>query len=403
MRRPWTLLALVLLAPQAHAASGTRPALVVPTLAQVFGPSSTPGGSSGQVQYNNAGQLGGLSGIGTSAGVVADILVGAATAGAPHSAAFDIIGASSSATMSAAGFGTATSGGFNLTAYHGRGNSGAITATQADDQIFQFAARGHEGTAFSSGARARFRFLAKDNFTSGAQGMYMVFDATASGVTAVRERMRIDTDGDALPVVFLGNGRTSATPHHARLSGTGGSGTNIAGGSVAMGGGPGTGTGIGGAYRLQTSEVEASGTTLQTLRDRDYIYAGRRTLTAGAATDVVRVAVAQGTMAGGVFSYCVRASDATDFLVRCGDIPWSVVNKAGAEECRMGTARDVCADSVTPDACVTSNLTAAFTCTSASADTVDIEINAAATITETALNVEWRLFRNYGSGAVTPQ
>lgn len=66
--------------------------------------------------------------------------------------------------------------------------------------------------------------------------------------------------------VFWGKGRTThATPTAVTLNGTGGSGTNIAGGALQIAGGKGTGNAAGGSVKIQASTAGASGTTLQTL------------------------------------------------------------------------------------------------------------------------------------------
>jgi hypothetical protein len=59
-------------------------------------------------------------------------------------------------------------------------------------------------------------------------------------------------------ITFLGNGDVNASPSTAILSGTGGSGTNIAGAEFRIRGGAGTGTGVGGPITFYTS---AAGTT----------------------------------------------------------------------------------------------------------------------------------------------
>ncbi len=220
-------------------------------------------------------------------------------------------------------------------------------------------------------------------------------DPSAAGADTILLR-------DAAAAIQLG--ADAASPVNQTLGAHDAVGTDIAGPSFSSNGGRSTGTGLGGAVVHQTSPSGSTGASLNSLAVRDYIYAGVKTLTAAAATDVVRVALAQRGFAGGLFQYCVRASDATDDLLRCGEAEFSAVNKAGTETCTIATiGTDVCSDTVTPGTCAVSTLTAALTCTSASADTVDIEINAAAAITETTLNVGWRLQMNYGSGTVTPQ
>lgn len=64
---------------------------------------------------------------------------------------------------------------------------------------------------------------------------------------------------------YFGKGVTNASPSAIRLHSNGGSGTNIAGGSLTLAGGKGTGNAAGGSILFQTSDAGASGTTLQTL------------------------------------------------------------------------------------------------------------------------------------------
>jgi len=67
---------------------------------------------------------------------------------------------------------------------------------------------------------------------------------------------------------FFGSGVTDATPKNIVLNATGGSGTDIAGASMTIAGGKGTGTGVGGSVILQTSGVLTTGVTLQSLITR---------------------------------------------------------------------------------------------------------------------------------------
>lgn len=215
--------------------------------------------------------------------------------------------------------------------------------------------------------------------------------------------------GSVVPInsVFFGVGVSDSTASASGavvINGSGGNGSNNAGANLTVAAGKSTGTALGGSLILQTAPSGASGSSLNALANRDYFYPGVKTLTAGAATAVVRIALAQRGFAGGFFHYCVRASDATDDLMRCGDAEFAAVNKSGTETCTISVlGTDVCADTVTPGTCAVSTLTATLGCASNAADTVDITINAAAAITETTLDAGWRLQMNYGSGAVTPQ
>lgn len=63
---------------------------------------------------------------------------------------------------------------------------------------------------------------------------------------------------------YIGEGVTSASPGNILLSGTGGSGTDIAGGNFSYSPGKATGNAAGGYHDWLTSDAGASGTTLQT-------------------------------------------------------------------------------------------------------------------------------------------
>jgi len=71
--------------------------------------------------------------------------------------------------------------------------------------------------------------------------------------------------GATYPINTLqcGKGAVSSTPTLWAARGTGGFGTNIAGGDIAIDAGPGTGTGATGVGRLRATSAAASGTTLQ--------------------------------------------------------------------------------------------------------------------------------------------
>jgi len=65
--------------------------------------------------------------------------------------------------------------------------------------------------------------------------------------------------------LYLGNGVTNAAPTNNSLAGTGGSGTDIAGGDLFVSGGRGTGTGVGGDVIIHTAPAGSSGTSLNAL------------------------------------------------------------------------------------------------------------------------------------------
>lgn len=73
------------------------------------------------------------------------------------------------------------------------------------------------------------------------------------------ERMRITSGG----TLIVGNGETAASPSTGIISGTGGSGTNIAGAEFRIRGGASTGSGAGGPITFYTAAAGASGTTVR--------------------------------------------------------------------------------------------------------------------------------------------
>lgn len=68
--------------------------------------------------------------------------------------------------------------------------------------------------------------------------------------------------------VYFGKGISNATPTAYTIHGTTATGSNIPGGAIALAGGRGTGTGIGGSITFQTAPSSASASTTNILMDR---------------------------------------------------------------------------------------------------------------------------------------
>lgn len=182
-------------------------------------------------------------------------------------------------------------------------------------------------------------------------------------------------------------------------------GTDIAGCDRLFAGGRGTGAGAGGNVGLKTSPALATGTTAQTLADRELFVAKAKALTAGAATSFIQVAVASGTVVGGVVEYTIEANDGTDYQSRAGVLVFHAVNKAGTETCtltRPGGSATV--DNTTDGVAVSSGtLTNTFTCSTSPTNAVDIQANAASSLVETTLRISYSIRLNGGTGLVTAQ
>ena len=207
---------------------------------------------------------------------------------------------------------------------------------------------------------------------------------------------RITLDGNAYTTYF-GNGQTASSPSAATLMATSGSGTNITGASLTKAGGKGTGTGAGGDVKTQTSVKGSSGTTLQTLGDRQSVVGKYTDLTESSATAFVRVNVPSGTVAGGTIIYTIQADDATNYQSLTGRIIWDAVNKGG-------TTTIVITDTQNgTGACSSGTLTNTTTAVDSGSGNVDFKLNAVSSLTQTTLRVNCQVFKNYGTGSITAQ
>ncbi|MCL4838330.1 MAG: hypothetical protein KJ058_10245 [Thermoanaerobaculia bacterium] len=120
---------------------------------------------------------------------------------------------------------------------------------------------------------------------------------------------------------------TNASPagYVAEINATGGSGTDIAGASLTLAGGKGTGNAAGGSVVIQTSDPGASGTTLQTLATRVTVGVERTTI--ANILSLTGIAAAPGSPAAGDIVY-----DSVNNLF-CGYTGSAWVSFSGAGTC----------------------------------------------------------------------
>lgn len=119
---------------------------------------------------------------------------------------------------------------------------------------------------------------------------------------------------------YFGSGVVDDAPKNFALNATGGSGTNIAGASLTLAGGKGTGTGAPGAVNISTSTVGTTGTTLQTL-------SARVTVTAGGGVILVPLASPPETCDAGHEGEMY--SDTSHALCWCDGTTWTKLAGAG--------------------------------------------------------------------------
>lgn len=124
-----------------------------------------------------------------------------------------------------------------------------------------------------------------------------------------------------------------------------------------------------------------------------------KTLTESAATSVIQIPIANLAGAFGEFCYTVKAADATDSQIRGSCIKYTVTAKAGTETCTLNTQSATTSDASiieTEDgsgsgAITTGTLTYAITCSTTPSNAVDIQINAVSSLTQTTLNVTYKV------------
>lgn len=247
---------------------------------------------------------------------------------------------------------------------------------------------------------------------SGARGI-AIGGVTSAGADAVAIGSSI-TNGNAGEVwiansnatngynnFYFGKGKTSASAASVTFHGTGGSGTNNAGGSVFVEAGVGTGTAAGGDVALRRSTSIATGTTAQIAADAFYVRSQAKALTAATATAFARINLDQGVAGvtgwtGGTVFYTLAANDASNFQSRSGHQDFSIVNVGGTEVCAFGTGST---ESIANSSGTT---TLTFDTDTSPTNGCDLRATGASSLTETTLSLFYSIIMN-GPGTVTPQ
>lgn len=89
-----------------------------------------------------------------------------------------------------------------------------------------------------------------------------------TSTTVASNEFIVGGDGGGIQTVVIGQGHVSTSPQPLLIKSTGGSGTNIAGATMTVQPGIGTGTGIGGDLIVKTAPGGSSGSTLNTAVER---------------------------------------------------------------------------------------------------------------------------------------
>lgn len=193
-----------------------------------------------------------------------------------------------------------------------------------------------------------------------------------------------------------GTSGTGGTGGAATLGGAPSAGTDIAGGNTTVAAGPSTGAGIGGDIIFQTTPPSGTGTTVNTLGSRERILGKYTTLTESSATSFARIGIPQSSVAGGNCVVSVQANDASDFQARTLRFGWSAVNKAGTITAGIDTPDEAVAVS-------TGTLTCTITAVDAGSDNLDLQANCVSSLTQTVLQANAIVTKNFGTGTITAQ
>lgn len=167
---------------------------------------ATPSGSSGQIQFNNgSGALGADSNLtwdntNKRLGIEASSPETQLQIDSNASSAILTVRGPSDVGVRGYGFG---------------GTISSPTATANNTPLLSLSGRGHDGSAFSSGAKGLIQVLGAGSWTGTSNPTKIVFGTTPSGSTTRSDRMTIDDSGN------VGIGISPSARFHAVASGTG--------------------------------------------------------------------------------------------------------------------------------------------------------------------------------------
>lgn len=156
-----------------------------------------------------------------------------------------------------------------------------------------------------------------------------------SATTTAAGQFVCGSGNPAITDVYFNKGVVHATPTAWTLNGTGGSGTDIAGGKLQLAGGKPTGSGVGGSVVIQTAPAGTTGTTLRSLSDRltvDHlgnIYPGTGALSTSATDGHFYIPTCAGTPTGVPTSFtgrCAIIMDTTNHKLYVYDGGWVAMN-----------------------------------------------------------------------------
>jgi len=253
-------------------------------------PTAAPGGASTEVQFNNAGALGGSSNfawdntkkslkvvgpgtgnmfVGESTGT--NVSTGTYNSFIGYRAGYvNTTGSYNYFAGSLAGYDN-TTGNYNTYSGHGAGLaniSGSNNSSYgylAGDAITTGSFNTIVGASADAGATS-FRSVAIG--ASAVAGNSYSIALGASATTTGSNQMVIGSQAAPIYNVFIGNGSEDSVPQNIAINATGASGTDIVGANLILAGGRGTGSAAGGAVVLKTAPSNTSSSLQNSLVER---------------------------------------------------------------------------------------------------------------------------------------
>lgn len=186
-------------------------------------------------------------------------------------------------------------------------------------------------------------------------------------------------------------GLASATPvaYTHVLSGEG-SGTDIAGAAASVHAGIGTGTGASGDFKVQSAYAGSTGSSANTLTDRQHIESAWTTLTETTATAFATLTHSASTSIGAEFLVTVQANDATDFQSLTSRVRVSSVRKSTGNTV---SAIGVVGTNLVAESAGGSTLTCTFTTTDG-ASAVTVNADCTSSLTQSTLRLSFQAAAN---------
>lgn len=196
---------------------------------------------------------------------------------------------------------------------------------------------------------------------------------------------------------LIGGETANSTPLYFRIKTGDASGTDIGGGDMILSPGFGTGTSssVGtdrsGAVRLQSANINSTGTTLQTTYTDRVIVCRPINLTDNTTTTMATIALPTLATAGGKVKYTVTCTNGTEVQSNNGEFLWNGVNKAGTYT----------TDSAKTESTVTTSgtLTTTWTITTGT-NLINLRLNADSSLSPTVLRISY-VVENNSENAVT--